>query len=139
MYIKNDMDFNDLMNNCWSGALDTLKKVEEKGKQDELIQHLEEVFETYFDKIPTMTAVNDYLWFDWENIFEYLGISDNEEDEDEEVEYSEGKTESDAVTFEFFCNMFSDCEKCPYDKKCDDRKECEKRFYEIVEKYEEED
>lgn len=85
MYIKNDMDFGDLMNNCWSGALDTLKKVEENDKQDELMQHLEEVFETYFDKVPTMTEVNDYLWFEWENIFECLGISENdEEDKDEE-------------------------------------------------------
>lgn len=25
MYIKQDMDFNDLMENCWSGAVDTLK------------------------------------------------------------------------------------------------------------------
>lgn len=42
MYIKQDMDFNDLMENCWSGAVDTLRTIEENGKEDELITHLEE-------------------------------------------------------------------------------------------------
>lgn len=42
MYIKQDMDFNDLMNNCWSGAIDTLKTIEEHGKEDELMQLLED-------------------------------------------------------------------------------------------------
>lgn len=80
MYIKQDMDFNDLMKNCWSGALDTLKTIEEHGKEDELMVHLEDIFESYFDNVPTMTEVNDYLWFDWENIFEALEISEAEEE-----------------------------------------------------------
>lgn len=84
MYIKNDMDFNDLMNNCWSGAVDTLKTIEENGKEDELITHLEEIFGSYFDNVPTMTEVNDYFWFEDETIFEALGISETEDEEEEE-------------------------------------------------------
>ena len=84
MYIKQDMDFNDLMNNCWSGAIDTLKTVEEHDKEDELMAHLEEIFESYFDNVPTMTEVNDYLRFEDEAIFEALGISETEEEEEEE-------------------------------------------------------
>lgn len=80
MYIKQDMDFNDLMENCWSGALDTLKTIEEHNKEDELMGHLEEM---YYDEIPTMTEVNDYLWFEDEAIFEALGISETEEEEEE--------------------------------------------------------
>lgn len=86
MYIKNDMDFNDLMENCWSGAIDTLRTIEENNKEKELMAHLEEIFESYFDNVPTMTAVNDYLWFDDEAIFEALGISETEEEEEEEID-----------------------------------------------------
>lgn len=79
MYIKNDMDFNDLINNCWSGAVDTLKTIEENGKEDELMAHLEE---QWLDSIPTMTEINDYLWFEDEFIFECLGISEEEKEEE---------------------------------------------------------
>lgn len=84
MYIKQDMDFNDLINNCWSGAIDTLKIIEEHDKEKELMEYLEEIFETSFDdNVPTMTEVNDYLWFEDEAIFEALGISETEEEEKE--------------------------------------------------------
>lgn len=84
MYIKQNMDFNDLMNNCWSGAIDTLKTIEEHDKKDELMEYLKETFGFYFDNVPTMTEINDYLWFDDEAIFEALGISEIEEEEEEE-------------------------------------------------------
>lgn len=83
MYIKQNMDFNDLMDNCWSGAIDTLKTIEEHDKEDELMAHLEE---QWFDEVPTMTEINDYLWFEDEFIFECLGISESEEEEMEDEE-----------------------------------------------------
>ena len=83
MYIKKEYDFNDLMNNCWSGAIDTLKTIEEHDKEDELMAHLEE---QWLDEVPTMTEINDYLWFDDEFIFECLGISETEEEEEEQDE-----------------------------------------------------
>ena len=91
MYIKQEMDFNDLMNNCWSGAIDTLNTINEWNKENELISHLEEIFGSYFDNVPTMTEVNDYLWFEDEAIFEALGISESENEE--EIDYEEGVTE----------------------------------------------
>lgn len=84
MYIKQEMDFNDLMNNCWGGAIDTLNTINEWNKENELIEHLKDVFGSYFDIVPTMTEVNDYLWFEWETIFEVLGIPESEEEEEEE-------------------------------------------------------
>ena len=81
MYIKNDMDFNDLVNNCWSGALDTLKTVKEHDMEDELMELLTEIFGSYSDNVPTMTEVNDYLRFEDEEIFEALGIAETEEKE----------------------------------------------------------
>ena len=78
--VKNEMDFNDLMNNCWSGAVDTLQVIEENGKEEELMLLLDEIF---LESIPTLTEVNDILWFDDEMIFESLGIIEEEEEEEE--------------------------------------------------------
>ena len=119
MYIKNDMDFNDLMDNCWSGAIDTLRTIEENDKGEELMAHLEEIFETYFDNVPTMTAVNDYLWFEPEAIFEALGISeDGEEEEEEEIDFAFYND------FDSFCEDFR-CEDCPLHHPTRD---CEEEF-----------
>ena len=118
MYIKQDMDFNDLMNNCWSGAIDTLKTIEEHDKEDELIKHLEDIFGAYFDNVPTLTEVNDYLWFEDEAIFEALGISETEDEEEEiDIDFSSYKD------FDSFCENFQ-CENCPL---CIER-DCEIEF-----------
>lgn len=83
MYIKQEMDFNDLMNNCWGGAIDTLNTINEWNKGNELMEHLKDIFSSYFDNIPTMTEVNDYLRFEDEDIFEALGIPESEDEEEE--------------------------------------------------------
>lgn len=69
MYIKEDYDFNDLMNNCWSGAEETLQVIEENGKEDAFMELLEMTFTE-----PTMTEVNDYLRFEDDYIYDTLGI-----------------------------------------------------------------
>ena len=79
MYIKKEMNFTDLFNNSWSGAIDTLEAIEEADKEEELMEYLEVVFE---GDVPDETSVNDYLWFESNEIYEYLGISDNEEEEE---------------------------------------------------------
>lgn len=79
MEIKNDYGFEDLRDNCWSGAIDTLDRVEEEGKEEELMDLLEEVFE---GDIPTLTEVNDYLRFEDDEIFERLEIKEEEEEEE---------------------------------------------------------
>ena len=130
MYIKQDMDFNDLMNNCWSGAIDTLKTIEEHDKEDELMECLEDIFGSDFNNIPTMTEINDYLWFEDEFIFECLGISESEEEEEEdeeEIDYEEGVTEQDCIDFHSFCRKY-ECEKCPYDDHCKSIDECRARY-----------
>ena len=79
--VKQEMSFEDLMNNCWSGAISTLKKIEEEGKEEELMNYLEDIF---YDSTPTMTDLNDFLWFDDESIYDALGIIEEEEEEEEE-------------------------------------------------------
>lgn len=81
MEIKMDFDFRRLQDNCWSGAVDTLITVYNNDKEDELMSLLEMEFE--FD-IPTLTEVNDFLWFEDEYIFEQLGISTDEEEDDDD-------------------------------------------------------
>ena len=82
MYIKQEMDFNDLMDNCWGGAIDTLNTINEWNKENELMEHLKDVFSSYFDIVPTMTEINDYLRFEDEDIFEALGIPESEDEEE---------------------------------------------------------
>ena len=66
----------ELKDNSWSGALDTLADIEKADKEEELMQHLEEVF---MDRTPTETEVNDYLWFERESIYEAVGLNKNGE------------------------------------------------------------
>lgn len=81
MVVKEELGFWDLQNRCWSGAIDTLKRIEKEGLEDEFMSWLEDYY-CGCDFIPTMTELNDLLWFEDEFIFEALGIA--EEDEDEE-------------------------------------------------------
>lgn len=79
MFIKQEVtDAYELQDMLWSGGLDTFKEIMEKNKEDQLIDLLEEVF---CDEVPTNTEVNDYLWFDRDNVMEALGIAEKEEDE----------------------------------------------------------
>ena len=71
MTIQKDYDFYDLVKDCWSGAKDTLATIEQNNKENELMWLLEECF---VDRIPTLTEVNDMLWFDDDFICENLGI-----------------------------------------------------------------
>ena len=75
--IKQEMDFEDLMDNCWSGAIDTLQRIEENGKEEELMMLLEEITSN-----PSMTDINDILWFNNKMIYEFLGIAEEEEEEE---------------------------------------------------------
>lgn len=73
MYIKVDCDFNDLMDNCWSGAEKTLKVIEENGKEDAFMELLEESFDE-----STLTEVNDFLRFEDNYIYSVLGIKEKD-------------------------------------------------------------
>ena len=62
---------------AWSGAKDTLNKLIELDKCDEL----EAVLEDIYPEGMTETQLNDILWFDDEWIYETLGIEEDEEEE----------------------------------------------------------
>lgn len=77
--IKEEFSFEDLKNKCWSGALNTLERIEKEGKESQLMNLLNEVC---LEVIPTMTEVNNYLWFEDEDIFECLEIESEDEEEE---------------------------------------------------------
>lgn len=85
--IREVTDFWELKKNSWSGAVDTLNDIEKAGKEEELMNFLEETFAC--GNIPTETDVNDFLWFEREYIYDFLGLDENGElkkDDEEEEE-----------------------------------------------------
>ena len=62
---------------AWSGAVDTLDRVREAGKCDELESILEDLYPDGMSK----TELNDLLWFEPETVYEWLGIEEEEEEE----------------------------------------------------------
>ena len=81
--VRRELDFNDLMDECWSGAIDTLNTIQENDKEDELMSLL--ALDVFGDT-PDLTEVNDLLWFDSEWIFETLGIDTDSDDDDNDME-----------------------------------------------------
>ena len=82
--IKEANDFYQLKDELWSGALDTMQIIEDNDKQNELMTLLEDVFYEATD----LTKVNDYLWFDRDDILEQLDINEEDDEEEDEDEQS---------------------------------------------------
>lgn len=78
--VKKEMTFQDLINNSWNGAIDTLETIEDNDKEEELMSLLYQTFEDN----ATETEINDYLWFEWEEIFRLLDINEDEDSDSEE-------------------------------------------------------
>lgn len=80
MKVFDEMDWYDIYRTAWSGARDTVEKIEDEGKGDEFVFLIEELYPEGIDR----TSLNDILWFDDEWVFESLGIKEEEESEDDE-------------------------------------------------------
>ena len=83
MTITYELDLNNFQ--AWSGAKDTLDRVQREGKCGLLEQILEDI---YPDGM-TETELNDLLWFDSESVYEWLGIRSEEQIEKEIKEAEE--------------------------------------------------
>ena len=64
---------------AWSGAKETQQRIIDENKEDEFDQLIEELYPDGIDE----TQLNDILWFEDDWIFEQLGISDEEEEDEE--------------------------------------------------------
>ena len=73
--VKTINDFWTLKENCWGGALETLKTIEDARKTNKFMRLLEEEFSGC--DTPTAKDVNDFIWFDQDFIYESLGLDEN--------------------------------------------------------------
>ena len=76
MWYSKEFDVNEF--DFWGGAKDTIKIIKEHKMMGQLQDTLEELFA---DKIPTATEINDAVWFDSDEIFNILGITESTSDE----------------------------------------------------------
>ena len=104
---------------AWSGGRDTLDVLIEKDLCDQLEAMLKN---DIFPDGCTDTELNDLLWFDRDNIAEWLGFSDWET-----LEYGETEEEEEESAFSAFCDSFAACKKCPY-RECNTMDECREVF-----------
>ena len=74
-FIKKELNFQDLLESSWSGAVNTLEMIEYYNLEYELMELLLAVFS---EETPEQSAVNDFLWFDTDFICESLGIDEEE-------------------------------------------------------------
>lgn len=63
-------NYYDLKSTSWSGALQTLERVEELGKEEEFLNLINAMLED-FNGLEE-TQLNDFIWFDTEYIEEQL-------------------------------------------------------------------
>ena len=81
------MDDSRLYDNSWSGARQTLDDISNADLEEEFMQYLDEIFGA--DEVGD-TELNDFIWFERDTIYDYLGLDENGEipkdDEDDEEE-----------------------------------------------------
>ena len=85
--IKEIDSFNDLMENSWSGAIDTLQDIANANLEEEFMENLENIY--FLGETPTDTELNDFIWFERDTIYSDLGLNNNGELEEEEEEEKE--------------------------------------------------
>ena len=83
MTITYELDLNRF--EAWSGAKDTLERIQREGK----CGLLEQILEDAYPDGMTETELNDLLWFDSESVYEWLGIRSEEQIEREIKEAEE--------------------------------------------------
>lgn len=82
--IKEIDSFNDLMENSWSGAIDTLQDIANANLEEEFMENLENIY--FLGETPTETELNDFIWFERDTIYSDLGLNENGKLEEEEEE-----------------------------------------------------
>jgi hypothetical protein len=76
MKITSEISISDF--NAWSGAKDTKQTIIDNDKEAEFDSLIEELYPDGIDE----TKLNYILWFNYEWVFEQLGISEEEEEEE---------------------------------------------------------
>lgn len=77
MEIKDDYSFEDLYNKCWGEAKDLLKCIYDNNREEIFMDYLEDVYRL---STPCLVDVNDFLWYNKDEILSELGLNNDEED-----------------------------------------------------------
>ena len=133
MRIYSELDLNTF--EAWSGAVSTLDRIREENKCSELENILEELYPDGMDE----TELNDLLWFEEEQVFEWLGIRGTDAVENELEEAREELAE----LMEYFANDIDDEDLTEEEKEeiwesnyKDDVEELKERIAELEEELE---
>lgn len=62
---------------AWGQAREILDRILREGKGEVFERYLEDIFP---EEMPSDVTINDLLAFEWETVYEYLGISDEEKE-----------------------------------------------------------
>ncbi len=126
MEIRKEINgFYELADMVWSGAVDTLEDIQNANKENEFMDFLEMVF---CDDVPTDTNVNDFIWFERDYIYENIGLTEDgnlPEDEMEETLNESIESLELENDFEDFCN---DCDTCICNNICSTVDDCKALF-----------
>jgi hypothetical protein len=76
----------ELQDMAWSGGLETIKGILELDRRnncntnyaERLFSHIEEMF-MFDEETPSITSINDYLWFETSDIYEAIGLNEDGE------------------------------------------------------------
>lgn len=126
MEIRKEINgFYELADMVWSGAIDTLEDIQNANKEIEFMDLIENVF---CNELPTDTEINDFIWFERDFIYENIGLTENgnlPEDEMEEVLNESIESLELEDDFEDFCN---DCDTCICGDICSTVDDCKALF-----------
>lgn len=128
MEIRKEINgFYELADMVWSGAVDTIADIQNADKEIEFMDFLEMIFMDR-EEIPTDTEVNDFIWFERDYIYENIGLTENGnllEDEMEETLNESIESLELEDDFEDFCN---DCDTCICNNICSTVDDCKALF-----------
>ena len=126
MEIRKEINgFYELADMVWSGAVDTIADIQNANKENEFMDLIEAIF---CNELPTDTEVNDFIWFERDYIYENIGLTEDgelPEDEMEEVLNESIESLEFENDFEEFC---SDCDRCILDSICSTCRDCKDVF-----------
>lgn len=128
MEIRKEINgFYELADMVWSGAVDTIADIQNANKEDEFMDFLEMVF---CEEPPTDTEVNDFIWFERDYIYENIGLTEDgnlPEDEMEEALNESIESLEDEEKFDDFCDC-NDCDTCVFNNICSTVNDCKALF-----------
>ena len=76
--VKKTLNFQELLENSWSGAVDVLKEVQKQHREDEAIQLIVEAF----SGTPSEIEVNDFIRFELADVMNLYHEHDGDESDE---------------------------------------------------------